>query len=114
METEKLPPVLETMVAAETVKAEDIPEIEMAGRPMRAFYHPALYYTEVGLAAQIRRRLALPLPQAALPREDRRLAGRSRRRSGHRALGGAAGGGRAGAGEPLPRADRRPRNRQDD
>ena len=61
VETEKLPPVLETMVAAETVKAEDIPEIEMAGRAMRAMYHPALFYTEVGLAGQIRRRLALPL-----------------------------------------------------
>ncbi|MCW3096290.1 MAG: recD [Chthonomonadaceae bacterium] len=63
VETEKLTPVLETMVAAETVKAEDIPEIEMAGRAMRAMYHPALFYTEVGLAGQIRRRLRLPLPK---------------------------------------------------
>lgn len=64
VETEKLPPVLETMVAAETVKAEEIPEIEMAGRAMRAMYHPALFYTEVGLAGQIRRRLNLPLGKA--------------------------------------------------
>ncbi len=63
VDTEKLVPVMEEMAAAETVKAEEIPEIEMAGRAMRAFYHPALFYTEVGLAAQIRRRLNLPLPK---------------------------------------------------
>jgi len=63
VETEKLPPVLEAMIAAETVKAEDIPEIEMDGRPMRALYHPPLFYTEVGLAGQIRRRLRMPLPK---------------------------------------------------
>ncbi|MCW3055678.1 MAG: recD [Chthonomonadales bacterium] len=63
VETEKLPPVLEAMVAAETIKAEDIPEIEMDGRPMRALYHPPLFYTEVGLAGQIRRRLRMPLPK---------------------------------------------------
>jgi exodeoxyribonuclease V alpha subunit len=68
VEPEKLVPVLETMAAAQAVLAEDIPEIEMAGRPMRAFYHPALYYTEVGLAAQLRRRLALP-PTRPLSRE---------------------------------------------
>lgn len=61
VETEKLPPVLEAMVAAETIKAEELSEIEMAGRPMRALYHPALFYTEIGLAGQIRRRLNLPL-----------------------------------------------------
>ncbi|HLV80249.1 MAG TPA: ATP-dependent RecD-like DNA helicase, partial [Chthonomonadaceae bacterium] len=60
VEPEKLSPVLEAMAAAQTVLAEDLPGIEMAGRPMRAFYHPALYYTEIGLAAQIRRRLASP------------------------------------------------------
>jgi exodeoxyribonuclease V alpha subunit len=68
VEAEKLIPVLETMAASQAVIAEDIPEIEMAGRPMRAFYHPALYYTEIGLAAQIRRRLLLP-PGKALSRE---------------------------------------------
>src|SRR5579884_1258038 len=60
VEPEKLSPMLESMAAAQTVLAEDIPSIEMAGRPMRAFYHPALYYTEIGLASQIRRRLASP------------------------------------------------------
>src|SRR4030088_863462 len=35
----------------------------MAGRPMRAVYHPALFFTEIGLAAQVRRRLAIPLPK---------------------------------------------------
>lgn len=68
VEMEKLPPVLEAMVAAETVKAEDIPEIEIDGRPMRALYHPPLFYTEVGLAGQIRRRLAQP-PGKSLSRE---------------------------------------------
>ncbi len=63
VEVEKLPPIIETMVASEAVKAEDVPEIEMAGRPMRALYHPALYFTEVGLSAQVRRRLAVPLPK---------------------------------------------------
>src|SRR5579871_4314069 len=63
VEPEKLSPVLEAMIAAETIKSEDIPEFEMAGRAMRALYHPALYYTEIGLAAQIRRRLLLPLPK---------------------------------------------------
>ena len=62
IEIEKLPDVLENMAAAQTVIAEDL-TIEMAGRPMRAFYHPALYYTEVGLAAQLRRRLNAPLPK---------------------------------------------------
>ncbi|HZO88622.1 MAG TPA: AAA family ATPase [Chthonomonadaceae bacterium] len=60
VEPEKLVPVLETMVASQAVLAEDMPEVEMAGRPMRALYHPALYYTEIGLAAQIRRRLSTP------------------------------------------------------
>ncbi len=63
VEAEKLTPVLEAMASAETVKAEEIPEIEMAGRAMRAFYHPAMFYTEVGLAGQVRRRLLLPLPK---------------------------------------------------
>src|SRR5579884_1203894 len=60
VEPEKLVPVLETMVASQAVLADDIPEVEMAGRPMRAVYHPALYFTEIGLAAQIRRRLSTP------------------------------------------------------
>jgi exodeoxyribonuclease V alpha subunit len=68
VEPEKLIPVLESMAAAQAVIAEDVPGIEMAGRAMRAFYHPALYYTEIGLAAQIRRRLALP-PSKPLSRE---------------------------------------------
>ena len=57
VETETIAPIMENMAASEAVIAEDIEGIEMAGRAMRAFYHPALYYTEVGLAAQIRRRL---------------------------------------------------------
>ena len=61
VETEKIAPVLENMADAQTILAEDLPDVEMAGRPMRAFYHPALYYTEVGLAGQLRRRLNLPL-----------------------------------------------------
>jgi exodeoxyribonuclease V alpha subunit len=68
VEPEQLAPVLETMAAAQAVIAEEIPGIEMAGRPMRAFYHPALYYTEIGLAAQLRRRLLLP-PSKPLSRE---------------------------------------------
>jgi exodeoxyribonuclease V alpha subunit len=63
VDVEKLLPVLESMIGAEAVKSDDLPGVEMAGRPMRALYHPALYYTEVGLAAQIRRRLALPMPK---------------------------------------------------
>lgn len=55
-----LPPIIESMAASEAVKTEDLPGLEMAGRPMRAIYHPALYYTEIGLAAQVRRRLASP------------------------------------------------------
>lgn len=64
----KLPPVLEAMAAVETIKAEDLPDTEMMGRPMRALYHPALYYTEIGLAAQIRRRLQQE-PTRSLSRE---------------------------------------------
>ena len=56
------------MVAAQAVIAEDVEGMEMAGRAMRAFYHPALYYTEIGLAAQIRRRLAME-PAKTLSRE---------------------------------------------
>ena len=79
IEVEKLPDVLENMAAAQTVIAEDL-EIEMAGRPMRAFYHPALYYTEVGLAAQLRRRLNLPLPKALSREKNRRNGWQSRKR----------------------------------
>ncbi len=68
VETEKIAPALEEMAAAQTVLAEDLPGLEMAGRPLRAFYHPALYYTEVGLAGQLRRRLELPL-EKTLSRE---------------------------------------------
>ena len=68
VETEKIAPILENMAAAQTILAEDLPEVEMAGRPMRAFYHPALYYTEVGLAGQLRRRINLPL-EKTLSRE---------------------------------------------
>ena len=57
VEPELIAPIMENMAASEAVIAEDVEGVEMAGRPMRAFYHPALYYTEVGLAAQIRRRL---------------------------------------------------------
>jgi exodeoxyribonuclease V alpha subunit len=51
------------MVSADTVKVEDLPEAIFDDRAMRAFYHPALYYTEVGLAGLIRRRLDTPLPK---------------------------------------------------
>ena len=54
---DKLLPVLETMISDEAILGEDLPETEMMGRPIRACYHPALYYTEVGLAAQIRKRV---------------------------------------------------------
>ncbi len=57
VEPEIIAPIMENMAASEAVIAEDVEGVEMAGRAMRAFYHPALYYTEVGLAAQIRRRL---------------------------------------------------------
>ena len=57
VEPELIVPVMENMAASEAVIAEDVEGVEMAGRAMRAFYHPALYYTEIGLAAQIRRRL---------------------------------------------------------
>lgn len=57
VDSELLSPALESMISAESVIGEEIPEIEMAGRPMRAVYHPALYYTEVGLASQLTRRL---------------------------------------------------------
>ena len=68
VETELIVPVMEEMAASEPVIAEDVEGVEMAGRPMRAFYHPALYYTEVGLAAQIRRRLSQE-PAKSLARE---------------------------------------------
>ena len=58
VDVDMLPPVLETMISSEAVKAEELPEIEMAGRPMRVVYHPALYYTEIGLAGLVRRHLA--------------------------------------------------------
>ncbi len=63
VEIAKLPSVLDSMAASDTVKAEDIPGIEMAGRPMRAVYHPALFYTEVGLASQVKRRVSMPPPR---------------------------------------------------
>jgi exodeoxyribonuclease V alpha subunit len=68
VETELLVPIMESMAASEAVIAEDVEGVEMAGRAMRAFYHPALYYTEVGLAAQIRRRLSQE-PAKSLARE---------------------------------------------
>lgn len=68
VEPELLPPILEEMIASEAVIGEEIPGVEMAGRVMRALYHPALYYTEVGLAAQIRRRLLTP-PGKSLSRD---------------------------------------------
>jgi exodeoxyribonuclease V alpha subunit len=60
-------PVLEAMAAAQTILTEDLPGATMGDRPLRACYHPALYYTEIGLAAQIRRRLLLP-PEKPLSR----------------------------------------------
>jgi exodeoxyribonuclease V alpha subunit len=57
VEAEKLLPVLETMIAAQNIIAEDLEGTEMAGRTMRALYHPALYYTEIGLSQQLRKRL---------------------------------------------------------
>ncbi len=56
----KIQPVLDEMAAAEEVMPEDIPEIEIKGLLMRAMFVPALYYTEVGLAAQLKFRLGLP------------------------------------------------------
>jgi exodeoxyribonuclease V alpha subunit len=64
VEITKLHPVIEAMIASQAVLAEDLPDTEMMGRPMRALYHPALYYTEIGLAAQIRRRIAQPPPRS--------------------------------------------------
>jgi exodeoxyribonuclease V alpha subunit len=61
VEAEKLLPVIENMIASAAVISEDDPELIMADRPLRLLYHPALYYTEIGLAAQIRRRLAMPI-----------------------------------------------------
>ncbi len=49
VEPELIAPIMENMAASEAVIAEDVEGVEMAGRAMRAFYHPALYYTEVGL-----------------------------------------------------------------
>lgn len=61
VEAPKLLPVVDAMADAQAVIAEDLPDTEMCGRPMRALYHPALYYTEIGLASQIRRRMAQAL-----------------------------------------------------
>jgi exodeoxyribonuclease V alpha subunit len=83
VESAKLIPILDEMAAAETIVAEaltppgsgplrsanspaspnsgrgeDLPDETISGWPMRACYHPALYHTEVGLASQLRRRLA--------------------------------------------------------
>ncbi len=56
----KIQPILDEMAAAEEVIPEDISESELHGKPMRAMFVPALYYTEVGLAAQLKVRLGLP------------------------------------------------------
>lgn len=63
VEAEKLLPVLETMITSESVLAEELEGMVMNGRPMRAVYHPALYYTEIGLTLQLQRRLNRPLPK---------------------------------------------------
>ncbi len=55
---DRILPILEVMISDNAVFGEDLPDMEMFGRPMRACYHPALYYTEVGLAKQIRKRIA--------------------------------------------------------
>ena len=65
---DKLLPVLETMISDEAVLGEDLPDTQMMGRPIRACYHPALYYTEVGLAAQIRKRIDY-VPETPINRE---------------------------------------------
>lgn len=67
----KLTPIVETMIGEQTILSEDLPGREMEGRPMRALYHPALYYTEVGIASQLRRRLAQP---RSLPVSREKLA----------------------------------------
>ena len=56
----KIQPVLDEMAAAEEVIPEEIPDIEIQGKPLRAMFAPALYYTEIGLAAQLKVRLGLP------------------------------------------------------
>lgn len=63
VEGEKLLPILETMIGSESILAEDLEGLTLNGRPMRAVYHPALYYTEIGLTLQLRRRLNRPLPK---------------------------------------------------
>ena len=55
---DRILPILEVMISDNAVFGEDLPDMEMFGRPMRACYHPALYFTEVGLAKQIRKRIA--------------------------------------------------------
>lgn len=55
-----LPPILNTMITAQQVIAEPLTEMLIEDRPARAFYHPAMFYTEIGLASQLRRRLDMP------------------------------------------------------
>ncbi len=65
VEPSTLPPVLDLMIREARILAELLPAEQAAGSPVRAIYHPALYYTEVGLAAQLRRRLRLQDPKPA-------------------------------------------------
>lgn len=74
VEQESLVPVLAAMVQTEEVIREETPTMEPDGSPPHsmapaAIYHPALYFTEVGLAGRVRR-LAEAAP-AARAAEDR-------------------------------------------
>ena len=57
-------PILEGMATAQTVIAEDIQGEEPSAPVVRAFYHPALYYTEIGLAAPLSNSSATPAHSA--------------------------------------------------
>ena len=58
VEQEVLSPVVGAMSQADKLKCELIPATDTA-REVTAIYHPALYFTEVGAANQIRRRLQM-------------------------------------------------------
>ena len=57
-----LSPVLEQMVTTDQVKCEAIPS-DVGLKPVRAVFHPALYFTEVGVARDIAARLSRPVEQ---------------------------------------------------
>lgn len=59
VETEKITPVLETMITDERVISEPLPGEERK-KNHNAVYHPALYYIEVGLANKLLKRISIP------------------------------------------------------